>query len=590
MPELQPTEIAREVLLRLAQRRIPPTPDKYLALYHEISGTEPSEAFPDKALQALTLAIPRITPDQARFARQLDQAVSDRNWDGIKQALTEVFQRVGAEAPNWNAIIKDLLGQLQTRSAGLTPAKKRESLDHVLATATNPDLLAQRLNGLLRSWSLNTGTDDLMLVDEVADLPETVASGTTKAEAVSAAPVVDAGGAEWRELIAFILDDALPPLLAESPDLAKEAQALSKEARSPQVVKKSADYAKRLKKFIYRLHFVAEDQAELRSALMGLLRLLVENIDELVVDDQWLQGQIAVVSDLMRQPLNLRHLDDVERRLKDLIFKQGALKKNLNDAKDRLKQMLATFVDRLADITTATGDYHDKIEVCATRISKANDIGELTDVLDELMRETRTIQLSALRSKDELTEMRQRVSEAEKEVERLQSELEEASGMVRMDALTGALNRKGMDEAVEKELARTQRHGTKLCMALLDIDNFKKLNDTLGHDAGDAALVHLSNVVRDTIRPQDTLARYGGEEFVILLPDTVLEDGVNAMVRVQRELTRRFFLHNNQKQLITFSCGVAELTEQELPKDCLTRADQAMYLAKRSGKNRVLAA
>jgi diguanylate cyclase len=127
-------------------------------------------------------------------------------------------------------------------------------------------------------------------------------------------------------------------------------------------------------------------------------------------------------------------------------------------------------------------------------------------------------------------------------------------------------------------------------MALLDIDNFKKLNDTLGHDAGDAALVHLANVVRDAIRPQDTLARYGGEEFVILLPDTVLEDGVHAMVRVQRELTRRFFLHNNQKQLITFSCGVAELGTEEVPKECLTRADQAMYLAKRSGKNRVLAA
>ncbi|HEX5394451.1 MAG TPA: diguanylate cyclase [Rhodocyclaceae bacterium] len=593
MPEpTQPTEIAREVLMRLAQRRIQPTPDKYLALYHEIAGTEPSEAFPDKALQALTLAIPRITPDQIRYARQLDQAVTNRNWDGIKQALTDVFLRVGAEVPNWSAIIKDLLSQLEARSAsGLTPAKKRESLDHVLASAATPDLLAQRLGGLLRSWSLTPGSPDIQLVDAVADLPETLVSGAAQTQATAApTSVVDAGGGEWRELIALILDSALPPLLADSPEMAKEAQDLSKEVRSPQAVKKSDAYAKRLKKFIYRLHFVAEDQAEMRTALMGLLRLLVENIDELVVDDQWLQGQIAVVSDLMRQPLNLRHLDDVERRLKDLIFKQGALKQNLNEAKDRLKLMLASFIDRLADMTTATGEYHDKIETCATRISKANNISELTDVLDEVMRETRTIQLSALRSKEELTEMRQKVAETEKEVERLQNELAEASGMVRMDALTGALNRKGLEEAVDKEVARTHRHGTKLCMALLDIDNFKKLNDTLGHDAGDAALVHLSNVVRDTIRPQDTLARYGGEEFVILLPDTMLEDGVHAMVRVQRELTRRFFLHNNQKQLITFSCGVAELNTEEAPKECLTRADQAMYLAKRSGKNRVLAA
>jgi len=195
-----------------------------------------------------------------------------------------------------------------------------------------------------------------------------------------------------------------------------------------------------------------------------------------------------------------------------------------------------------------------------------------------------------LNSKDELTQMRLRVTEAEKEVARLQNELAEASDMVRQDALTGALNRKGMDEALEKEVARSQRQGSKLCVALLDIDNFKKLNDTMGHKVGDEALIHLASVVQETIRPQDTLARYGGEEFVVILPDTHLEDGVNAMVRVQRELTKRFFLHNNDKVLITFSCGVAELLQEELPKDSLQRADQAMYLAKRSGKNRVVPA
>jgi diguanylate cyclase len=97
-------------------------------------------------------------------------------------------------------------------------------------------------------------------------------------------------------------------------------------------------------------------------------------------------------------------------------------------------------------------------------------------------------------------------------------------------------------------------------------------------------------VVRETLRPTDTLARYGGEEFVIVLADTGLDDGVQAMVRVQRELTRKFFLHRNEKMLITFSCGVAELGPAESPADGVKRADQAMYLAKRAGKNRVVAA
>ena len=133
-------------------------------------------------------------------------------------------------------------------------------------------------------------------------------------------------------------------------------------------------------------------------------------------------------------------------------------------------------------------------------------------------------------------------------------------------------------------------HARGWTVGLLDIDNFKKLNDQFGHAVGDAALVHLAQVTRDAIRPQDTLARYGGEEFVVLLPNTPLDDAVSAMVRVQRELTRRFFLNNNEKLLVTFSCGVAELNQEEMPYDALKRADEAMYLAKRAGKNRVVPA
>ncbi len=90
------------------------------------------------------------------------------------------------------------------------------------------------------------------------------------------------------------------------------------------------------------------------------------------------------------------------------------------------------------------------------------------------------------------------------------------------------------------------------------------------------------------MRPVDTLARYGGEEFVILMPDTHLDEGVETMRRLQRELTRNFFLAGNEKLLITFSAGVAQLSADEAGDDAIQRADQAMYLAKRSGKNRVM--
>jgi diguanylate cyclase len=279
-----------------------------------------------------------------------------------------------------------------------------------------------------------------------------------------------------------------------------------------------------------------------------------------------------------------------KHRLKEVIFKQSQLKHSLNEARESLKQMLAGFVDHLAEFADSTSDYHDKIEICADRISNADDISELEDVLAEVIRETKIIQLNAQRSRDELRNAKQSVEDAEKRIGELQAELDKASTLVRHDQLTGVLNRRGLEEAFEKETARAQRRQSTLCVALLDIDNFKKLNDTLGHDAGDAALVHLTTVIRETMRPQDTVARFGGEEFIILLPDTPLEDAQTALVRLQRELTRRIFLHNNNRQLITFSAGVTDLRAGDTQSSVSKRADEAMFAAKQAGKNRVLIA
>jgi diguanylate cyclase len=127
-------------------------------------------------------------------------------------------------------------------------------------------------------------------------------------------------------------------------------------------------------------------------------------------------------------------------------------------------------------------------------------------------------------------------------------------------------------------------------VALLDIDNFKQLNDTLGHQGGDEALVHLTRVIKEAVRPSDSVARYGGEEFLIILPDTGIQEAMETIERLQRELTKKFFLHNNERKLITFSAGVALRSENEDKEDLIGRADKAMYQAKQTGKNRVVAA
>lgn len=600
--QLSEIEVARETLRRLATKKIPPTPDNYRSLYFEISGGPASAAFPERELMALQASLPHSSPEQQRFCRAFEAAIVKKNWESVATAMSELLAKSASDQPHWPGLVRELLQQLEVRHAGLTSARKKEALDHVLSGSGSPDLLLTRLQSLIRSWTQYSaaGRPDAANteVPSVALVAQPASAATIIAEAQASRSDSGAvGQSAWqgdildlRDIVAQLLDNTLSIVLRDSPDLAKEAAAISVAVRAAHSPDTLAGLAERLKKLCYRALFVAEDQSELAGALLHLVQLVIDNISELVVEDRWLIGQIKIVRELIQEPLSLRRLDDVERRMKDVIVKQSALKQNLHEANDRLKLMLATFVDRLADFSDATSDYHGKIESFSEKISKAGDIAELTDVLDEVMRETRAVQLNAARSRDELGTMRTRVIETEQVVARLQNELSNASEMVRHDLLTGALNRKGLDDAMEKEIARLARQGGTLSMALLDIDNFKKLNETLGHDVGDAALVHLAKVVKEAVRPQDMLARYGGEEFLVLLPNTAVEDAAVIMTRVQRELTREFFLHNNEKVLITFSCGVADVRNAEDPYEALKRADSAMYMAKRVGKNRVIPA
>jgi diguanylate cyclase len=342
--------------------------------------------------------------------------------------------------------------------------------------------------------------------------------------------------------------------------------------------------------FSHRLSFAAEDQAEIRLTLLKLLHLIIDNIGELSLDESWLKGQTDALKEVAQPPLTLRRLDEVERRLKDVIFKQTEAKGRALEAQEELRQMLATFITRLSQMTESSSAYQGKMEESMRQLEQAKKIEEIAPVLKEVIGATRLMTNESLSVRDELRAMREKTQATEAELVKLHRELDRVSAQARHDTLTGALNRQGLDEAMNREVSTVKRKDTPLSVALLDIDNFKKLNDSKGHEAGDAALAHLATVARECMRPQDTLARYGGEEFVILLPDTPLDRGIDAMTRLQRELTKRFFLAGNEKILITFSAGVAQLAPGEAGAEAIRRADQAMYLAKRAGKNRVIGA
>ena len=160
--------------------------------------------------------------------------------------------------------------------------------------------------------------------------------------------------------------------------------------------------------------------------------------------------------------------------------------------------------------------------------------------------------------------------------------------MATRDPMTGAFNRRSFFAEAEKTLVEHRASKRPLCAIMSDIDHFKRFNDLHGHEVGDLVIIAFAKALGVGLRTEDRLCRYGGEEFVILMPDTELASGIEAMTRLQRELTRIFFLSGKENVLITFSAGVVQVEPDETGVQVLNRADQAMYLAKRAGKNRVM--
>jgi diguanylate cyclase (GGDEF)-like protein len=156
------------------------------------------------------------------------------------------------------------------------------------------------------------------------------------------------------------------------------------------------------------------------------------------------------------------------------------------------------------------------------------------------------------------------------------------------DPLTGIYNRRHFIEMSEKEYIRAQRALTPLSMAMIDIDNFKRINDRYGHTSGDLVLKELVAICNDTIRPYDILGRLGGEEFAITLVDCTLQEAYNVSERIREKVANHIMHANSQDISIKVSIGVAELSgDGESWDSVLNRADQALYLAKNAGRNRV---
>ena len=158
------------------------------------------------------------------------------------------------------------------------------------------------------------------------------------------------------------------------------------------------------------------------------------------------------------------------------------------------------------------------------------------------------------------------------------------------DGLTGISNRPNMEQALQNEFERSMRYGAPLSVVLLDVDHFKGVNDTYGHQKGDEILVAIASLLKKVCRANDIAARYGGEEFLMILPQSNAQGAFKIAERVREEMMKMNFTGNESNFSVTTSCGVAELDRDFIKNtdQLVAMADQALYEAKNSGRNKTI--
>ena len=177
--------------------------------------------------------------------------------------------------------------------------------------------------------------------------------------------------------------------------------------------------------------------------------------------------------------------------------------------------------------------------------------------------------------------------ELEKNLAALQIEKSEYEKSSKEDPLTGCLNRAGFSSILLREQENLSKNGCPVSFVMLDIDHFKEVNDTYGHNVGDEVLVNLTRLIRDKIRNTDALVRWGGEEFVILCGDTPIQNAQFLAEKLRVAIEGATLI---KQQQVTCSFGIAEMIPGEDPKKLFERADKALYSAKEGGRNRVVSA
>ena len=257
--------------------------------------------------------------------------------------------------------------------------------------------------------------------------------------------------------------------------------------------------------------------------------------------------------------------------------------KDLDQIAERLSIKILKILQKSGDSSTEIKNI--KIELQNWRQGEENfeTIKEkLLIIATSLDREIDDFMCEMKKEDEEIERLKAKIRSLEKKVKKLSKE-------VKTDFLTNIANKKAIQEEIQKQESAYQRYGTNYSVVFFDIDHFKNINDTYGHDAGDVILKSLGLLFRRYARDVDTIGRFGGEEFVAILPNTDKEGAYKFAEKLREIISKTKFMYKKTRINVTVSAGVASRDEVNSSEELIKKADERLYLAKKNGRNRVCA-
>ena len=320
---------------------------------------------------------------------------------------------------------------------------------------------------------------------------------------------------------------------------------------------------------------------EFTARIARLLLSFISGLSQSLPAEDSLHKQLNAMAAVIRKEVRISPATELDKDVEDYFGRLILEQKFVDGEKDIVKTMVLEAVETIRAMMESSGNFDVSIGDFTEKIQAAETIQEILKVKDYLVIEMQKVREHSHTLHDELEKHRTAT-------ETLSKKLEESEAKALVDALTNVLNRNAYNLKIGELVHEYKRYKEEWALLVLDIDHFKKFNDTYGHKTGDKVLKSVAATVSNSIRVSDHIFRYGGEEFVVILSRINKETTKTLSEKIRREVERDYFVDGDNELKVTMSIGAAIITPEDTEASLFERADKALYQAKQNGRNQTL--